>query len=257
MRPRLSSHHAHETLPPAAAICLAVLIAPVVRAETPPAPAPAPPSPAASVETRPSMLHLGATDFVRVTPDTLVADLVAVAVSTSPVTAQRHVNTMMAAAAKLATGVAGITTSLLDYSVSFTDERPPRWTAQQTLEVKGADSERLLDLVAQLQAAGLVAGNLAWQVSDERHNQAYDEALGLALKKLRARASLAAQAVGMQVDRLQDLRLENDVRPLPTFNRAMVPASAMVAGMPPPNVTATPRDVSASVSADVILKAGQ
>lgn len=254
MRPRFNPYYAPRILPLAAAVCLMVVIAPGASAETPIVPAPLP---GASAETRPSMLHLGASEFVRVTPDTLVADLVAVGVSTSPVMAQRHVTTMMASAAKLVTGVAGITTAFLDYSVSFSDERPPRWTAQQTLEVRGADSERLLDLVAQLQAAGLVASNLAWQISDEKHNQAYDEALGMALKKLRARANLAAQEVGMQVDRLQDVRLENDARPLPAFNRAMVPASAMAAGMPPPNVTAAPRDVSASVSADVILKAVQ
>ena len=121
-------------------------------------------------------------------------------------------------------------------------------TAQQTLEVRGKDGERLLSLVGKLQDQGLAVSSLEWQLSPELSRQARDGAMVKVLQALRVRADKAAQALGMRVDYLQDVRV--DV-PVSSLIRPMV-AMAMKA-MPAPEATASPQEIASEVSADVVL----
>ena len=57
----------------------------------------------------------------------------------------------------------GIKVSFQGYSVTFVDEKPTHWVAQQTIEVRGGDGEAMLTLVGRLQAEGLSLGNLDWR----------------------------------------------------------------------------------------------
>jgi uncharacterized protein YggE len=204
----------------------------------------------------PPTLHLSAAGRIRVAPDELVADMLAADTSPSAVTAQRHVNTLMAQAAGALRQVPGIHAAFQDYSVSLSDEKHQRWTAQQTLELRGGESDALLDLVARLQGLGLAIGNLGWQVSEAKQQEAHDAAIAAALAELRHRAALAAKALGMDIDRFQAVRLDQGPPPGPIFHRMMAPAMAGAA-MPAPTATPAPQEIGAEVSADVLLRASR
>jgi len=199
------------------------------------------------------MLHLSAAREISVAPDELVADLVALSTSPSAINAQRQVNTLMAQASATARQVPGVRPSFQDYTVSLSAEKPQRWTAQQTLELRGEESDALLDLVARLQSVGLTIGSLGWQVSELKQRDAHDAATTAALAELRRRAELAAKTLGMEIVRFQDVRLDQGPPPIPRFNRMMAAPTA-AAAMPPPNATPAPQAIGAEVSADVLLR---
>ena len=204
-------------------------------------------------------LHLSAEGSVSEPPDMLVGDLTAEATSPSAVEAQRKVNAMMAQGIKEARAVGGIEARALDYAVNQVDldagsiaiQPHPRrmgWTAQQTLEVRGKDGERLLSLVGKLQDEGLATASLDWQLSPERAREARDGAMVDALQALQMRAAKAAQALGLNVERLQDVRVDlpesMPIRPMMVMRAKAAPA---------PQATAAPQDVTSQVSADIVL----
>ena len=199
-------------------------------------------------------LRLSAHATVKVAPDELVADLAGVGIAPTAVAAQRHVNEMIAKAKAAATGAPGVTTAFRDYSVGYADERPPHWTAQQTIEIRGGGGggEATLDLVGRLQALGLGITNLGWRVSDERSEQARPDATLKALTALRKQAGDAAGALGMEVDRFLSVTLNEAPWAVP-MQRGGMAAMPMAAAMPPPNATSEDRAVSATASAEVIL----
>jgi predicted secreted protein len=197
-----------------------------------------------------TLLHLSATRSVSIDPDELVAGLTAQNTSPSPAAAQRQVNGMVASAMKLAAAVPGVAAKAVDYSVDRADEKRGTWIAQQTVDLRGTDGPALLDLVGKLQANGLVVSTLDWQISAEKQLRAHDAAMDLALKALQERAATAAAALGMQVDHVQDVRLD-DADPNPP--RPMT-AAKMAFSVPAPQATAARADVRASVSADIVLR---
>jgi uncharacterized protein len=197
------------------------------------------------------VVHLSAAGSVQTPPDLLVADLVAQATLPSAAAAQRRVNALMADGMGAAHDVPGIDARAIGYSVGPTDDKRTAWAAQQTLELRGTDGPGLLDLAGKLQARGLVMASLAWQISPALRRKAHDEATTEALKELMARVKAAAATLGLQVDHVQDVRLDgpND-QPRPPF-----PMMAMAGGaMPAPQATAAPEEVTAEVSADYVLK---
>jgi uncharacterized protein YggE len=198
----------------------------------------------------PPVLRLAASSTINVPPDVLVADLTALANAPTAVPAQHRVNALMAEAGKAVAGVAGVKATFRGYSVQFVDERPAHWIAQQTLELRGTDSEVLLGLVGRLQATGLAIGDLGWQVSADHAEQARRDATITALKNLRTEATAAAEALGMEVDRFQSVRLGGEPQVFPVPAIRMNAAVAMAPAMAPPNATANPEDVAA----DVILR---
>ena len=203
----------------------------------------------------PPLLHVSATGRTKVAPDELVADMVALAVASSPVAAQKRVNTMMADAAAAARQVPGVHAAFQAYSVALTDEKQQRWTAQQTLELRAEGADALLDLVARLQSGGLAIGSLDWQVSEARQQAAHDTATTAALEALRQRADLAARALGMEVDHVQDVRLDQGPVPMPMLRR-MSAAPMAASSMPAPNATPEAQEIGAQVSADIVLRPG-
>ena len=203
-------------------------------------------------------LHLSAEGTVSEPPDVLVGDLIAEATSPSAVEAQRKVNAMIAHGMKDARAE-GIEARAMGYAVNQVDldegsvpvrphSRRMGWTARQTMEVRGKDGERLLSLVGKLQDEGLATASLDWQLSPEQGREARDGAMVKALQALRMRADKAAQALGLKVDHLQDVRVD---MPEPTPIRPMM-AMAMKAG-PAPEATASPQDITSTVSAEVAL----
>lgn len=198
-----------------------------------------------------TVLHLSATGSVQVAPDQLAAELVAQSTSPSAAVAQRQVNTMMANGMKAAQAIVGVDARAVGYSVAPGDEKHATWVAQQTLELRGADGPALLDLAGKLQERGLALASLDWQLSRPVRLKAHEEATTAALKELQTQAASAAATLGMHVDHLQDVRMdEASLRP-----RQLAPMLAAVSRMStPPQANAAPEEVTAQVSADVLLR---
>ncbi len=211
-----------------------------------PGPTLAQPAPAATTET---LLHLSANGAVQVTPDQLVADLVAQDTSSSAAEAQRRVNALVAQGMQVAHQVSAVEARAIGYEVSPADERRARWLAQQTLELRSADGPALLDLTSRLQQQGFVTASLDWQLSPAARRRAYAEATTAALKALQEQATSAAGTLGLHVDHLKEVQLQ------PREFRPIQPMMAMAArtGALPPQATSAPEEVTAEVSAEVVL----
>lgn len=170
------------------------------------------------------------------------------------VPAQRRVNTLTAEAKAAAGNVDEVTATFRGYSVQFIDEKPSLWLAQQSVEIKGSNSEALLDLVGRLQSAGLAIAPLEWRILADRPKQAHQEATFAALKPLREQATAAAEALGMEVDQIQSVTLDGGVRPVPMAREGMMAAAPMAAPMPPPTASPEEQTITSGVSADVVLR---
>jgi uncharacterized protein YggE len=201
--------------------------------------------------TQPPMLHLAATDSVQLIPDELVAFLSAIQISNTAIAAQRQVNALIRDATAELRRQPGIEFAVRDYSVFVTAEKPPRWTAQQSLAVRGRDSDALLELASRLQAKGLALGGLTWRSSSERVQRAYDQATILAVDSMRLRAEAAAKALGLAVDHFQDIRLDDENRVMPM---ARLATPNMAPAVVPPQSTPEPEQIVAHVASDVVLK---
>jgi uncharacterized protein YggE len=200
----------------------------------------------------PPHLHLSKTASIAVQPSLLVADLVANASSASAVTTQRRVNDLMAQANRLAGKAPGIVAIVQDYSTAFVykaDGVPAHWEASQTLEIRGHSGETVLGLVGQLQAFGLSLGNLGWQVPQDQADAAGRKARLQALAALRQEALAAAQTLGMSVEGYESVDLTGGPDPI------LSPAPMQMAAMAPPLASANSQDITATVSAEVILTA--
>ena len=207
--------------------------------------------PAAASSPPETLLHLSASSTLQASPDQLVAALLAQATSTSVATAQRRVNAMVADGIKAAQDVAGVEVRTTGYSVYPNDDKRATWIAQQTLELRGTDGPALLDVVGKLQGQGLATSSLDWRLSPALRRKAHNEATTTALRELQTRADAAAAALSLHVDHLRDVRL-NASEPQP---RQPFPARAMNAAvMAAPQVTAASEDVTAEVSAEVVLR---
>ena len=197
-----------------------------------------------------TLLHLSATAAVQAPPDQLVAELVAQNISAMPADAQRRVNLQMNRGMQDAKAVSGVEARALGYEVSPADDKRTKWTAQQTLELLGSDAPALLDLVNRLQDQGFVTASLDWRLSPAAQRKAAAEATTAALKAVQEQAASAAAALGLRVAYLKDVQIE------PQGFRPMRPLDVMMAaraGAPPPQATASPQEVTAQVSAEVVL----
>ncbi len=118
--------------------------------------------------------------------------------------------------------------------------------------MRGGTGEAVLALVGHLQAEGLSIGNLGWQISEWRAEKAHQAATVDALNSLRNQANDAARAVGMEVDRFQHIDLEGEPRPIPMMRGGMQLAAKIAT--PAPVSTPEEKDITATVSADVLLR---
>ena len=212
-----------------------------------------PTPPTAPAGLGPSIMHLSAQATIKVAPDELVARIAAIAVAPTAAAAQRRVNEMMTKARTTAAAIPAARTSFRGYGVFYSEEKPPHWTAQQTLEARGGDGEAVLDLVGRLQALGLALGGLGWEISAERAEQTQQDATLKALATLRKQATEGARALGMEVDRFQSVNLNSAPGVIPMARAEAAGAAPMIASMPPPIATPESQEVVASVSADVVL----
>lgn len=200
----------------------------------------------------PPLLRLSETATRKVAPTELVAGLGAVATAPTALAAERLINDLMARAKQVASGTADISATFRDYTTSYvaaTDRDPAHWIASQTLEIRGKTGATVLDLVGRLQGIGLAVGELGWRVAPEAAEAARQAATLAALAALRKGAAAAAGALGLAVAGYRSIDLSAP-QPFP------MPAGrfmAMAARMAPPQATETAQEISATVSAEVVL----
>jgi uncharacterized protein YggE len=104
-----------------------------------------------------------------------------------------------------------------------------------------------------LQAIGLTIGDLRWQVPPDRTAAALREATIYALTELRQEATAAANALGPQVQGYQLVDLAP--APMPVMSQARRAIRLQMApAMPAPQATPDSQNITASVSADVVLR---
>ena len=203
-----------------------------------------------------TLLRLSETAHVSVTPDEIVAVLRASAITPAAAEAQGRVNTQIARALDEARRVPGITTSTGSYNVWQRTQPSVQWTASQTILLKGRDGEKMLQLVATLQAQQLAVERLAWQVSPEAGRKAAAEATRLALTSLRSRGEDAAAILGLKFSGFREIRLDGQrPSPAPMAMRAMATETA-AAAPPMPRAEAQDIDIQASAEAEIILTPG-
>ena len=212
---------------------------------------------AADAET---LLRLAETATVMVHPDELAATLRAEALVGTAAEAQAKVNALVAHAVDRAKQLQGVKVSTGAYNVwryfQGDKDKPQRWQASQTIELKSRDGAPLLTLVGDLQARGLAVGSLGWQLAPETARTAREQATAQAIKGLRGRADQAAALLGLSFGEFREVRLDN-VRPMPPPSPRMMAMAATPAPPPPPPIAeAEDVEVSATVEADVMLKGG-
>ena len=205
--------------------------------------------PALAQDAGQTRLVLSETAAREVEQDTLVAVLTARAESASAREAQSAVNGSMAEAIKTARAVESVRPATGGYRVYQQHDRegrPTTWIAEQDLRLTSRESAPLLELVGQLQDAGLNVGGLAYELSDEARRALESDLAIEAIDSLRQRAERIAASMGMRIEAIETVRVGGPMGeppPRPMMRMSMAEA----ADMAPP--TALPDLESVSVSA--------
>jgi len=202
------------------------------------------------IQSSETILHLSATGSVQVAPDQLVADLLAQSITPFVAIAQSHVNDMIAQAMQAAHSVAGVDARAIGYQVQKTADNR-EWMAQQTLELRSANGSALLDLTNKLQQMNFVTQSLDWRLSPALRRKSYIEATTLALKALEEQAASASATLGLHVDHFKEVQLQGQTR---EYSGMRLMAAEAPGGSPSPQASSTAEDISAEVSAEVLLK---
>jgi predicted secreted protein len=207
------------------------------------------------------LLNLNATEQQDVPQDTLNATLQYSAQGRDRTELQDEVNTAMRKALDIletAGNVEFFTTQYQVYVIdagrpSRTDVENPVWRAQQEVALNSMDSDALLEVIGQLQAAGLVVTSQYYSLSSSRYEEVAAGMLQAALGKLQNRANEAADGLGKSRAELVEVSLDgspNFAFRERAFSGAMVVMDAAVA---PPVAVPGETQVSLTVSARAVL----
>ncbi len=199
----------------------------------------------------PTVLHLSQTAERKLTRDLLHVDLRAEKTGADPQSVEAAINQSMAKALARARQVQGIDVETGSYAVYH--DAKLGWNGSQTLALTGSDSDTLLKLAGELQAAGLVMSNLAYEASPKTVRGAEDALTAEALTGLHQRGDAIAQQLHMSVMGYRDLTVGNaqtEGGPMPRFFAAQAAAAS---SMPAPVAAAGEARVRVTVSADVLL----
>jgi predicted secreted protein len=203
----------------------------------------------------PTKLVLSETATREVEQDTLVAVLSARADAAAPREAQGEVNAAMTEAVAAARAVEGVRLATGGYRVYQhydKDGQPIGWVAEQDLRLTAKESAPLLELVGQLQDAGLNLNGLGYQLSDEARRAIEDELTIEAIERLRTRAGRIAEAMAMRLETIETMRIGDALggpTPRPMYRTAMAEAMDMAPPVALPDVDT----VSVGVEAEIAL----
>lgn len=201
---------------------------------------------AAAQETR---LRLNEAATVRRAPEEAYASLRVEGRAATAASAQAAVNRAVAAALEQAARVPGLRATTGRYATHRTDD-PRGWFATQSIQLRGGDAAALAELAGALQSQGMLLEGIGATLSEAAQRAARAEATRLAIQRLRERAALVAEELGLQVLRIAEIAVDAE---LPEARPMAAPMMARAAAAAPPS--AAPEDVAvhARVSADVIL----
>ncbi len=202
-------------------------------------------------------LTLNANGSAQAAPDEAVANFNVQAVKPDAASAQGAVNQAVAqamAAARAVPGVVVTTGGYNAYSSTPDNQTKPQFTAQQSLTLTqpapgGVPDKGFTDLLAKLQADGLLLNGLSGDLSQAGQETAQRAAIRDALAQLRAQADDIADALHKKVGALRTLNVNTGGGPVPPMPRMMALAAAAPAPQSAPdNVT-----VTANVTAEIEL----
>lgn len=159
--------------------------------------------------------------------DRLTASLRVEAAAATPAAVQADVNRRMEAAIARARTVAGVRAETTGYSTW--EERPAnqprRWRGQAGVNLVGKDSAAVLALAGALQEQGLAMSGLRFDLTPEAARAIEDALTTEALARVRARADKAADALGLRVTGISEIRVGeaggSAPPPRPVMMRAM------------------------------------
>ena len=206
------------------------------------------------------LLNLSATEQRDVAQDTLNATLQYAAQGRDRRELQNEVNSAMRRALEIleeSEGVEFFTTQYQVYVIdagrpSRTDVENPVWRAQQEVGLTSLDSDAVLEVIGQLQAAGLIVTSQYYSLSPERYEEVAASLMQDALAKLQRRANDAASGLGKSEAELVEVSLDGS--PNFAFRQGTAQMMAMdAAEMAPPVAVPGETQVSMTVSARAIL----
>ncbi len=202
-----------------------------------------------------TVLNLSVTGSAVAMPDEMAASLQAVATAPSATAAQDAVNQMMQKALAASRGEAGVSATTAGYGVSQTDDAKQQFQASQGLNLTiaapgGTPPAAFLELVGQLQQAGLQLQGLDGQLSPAGADAAGHAATADALHRLQDAAATAAAALGDQVAGIKTLDVQTgNSGPIMPGRMLM----AMAPAAPPAAAAPGPVTIQVTVNASVAL----
>ena len=168
---------------------------------------------------------------------------------------QADVNRRMEAALARARAVSGVRVETTGYWTY--EERPAnqprRWRGQAGLNLVGSDSGAVLALAGALQETGLAMSGMRFELTPEAARTAQDGLTEEALKRVRARADHAAEALGMRVTGIVEMRVGDAGGAVPQ-PRPMMRASAMAAEAAAP--VAEPGLATVRIEVEAVFRLG-
>jgi len=218
-----------------------------------------------------TMLSLSATEQVDLKQDLLQASLRIEKDGKNAKTVQDDINKAMQDALAAAKAVKEVKTSTGNYNVYSYDPNPqPRdtnlrdaaarivWKGSQSIELQSKDQGKLLELAGKIQEMGFAMNGLNYTLSPEQQEMYRDNLMTAALKKIQAKADLAAKALGKSGYDIVEINVDgaSHIPPMPVMYKAarMEMAAAQSADMASPSAQAGEQTVSLSVTARVVLK---
>ena len=164
------------------------------------------------------LLNLDETEVVSVEQDILNASLSYSAQGSGKISLQNEVNKNIAAALEIIDSVSELEYSTGQYYIyTIQPGMPPQnglgipiWRAQQGLKLSSSNSSELLEIVGQLQAAGLEVNGLNYSLSDEASKKATESLLSMVLNRLERKASETANLLGKNFSSLIELTIREN-----------------------------------------------
>jgi uncharacterized protein len=204
-------------------------------------------------------LTLNANGSAQAAPDEAVANFNAQAVKPDAASTQGAVNQAVAkamAAARAVPGVVVTTGGYNSYSSTPDNQTKPQFTAQQSLTLTqpaagGVPDKAFTNLLAQLQADGLLLNGLSGDLSQAGQENTQREAIRDALAQLHAQADDIAAALHKKVGALKTLSVDTGGGPVRPMPRLM----AMAVAAPAPQSAPDKITVTANVTAEIELDA--
>ena len=208
------------------------------------------------------LLNLDETEVVSVEQDILNASLSYSAQGSEKISLQNEVNKNMASALEIIDSVSGIEFSTGQYYIytinpgmqSKDGVDNPIWRAQQGIKLSSSNSPQLLEIVGQLQAAGLIVNGLNYSLSDQASMKASESLLSIVLNKLERKASDTAELLGKNFSSLIEVTIrENGSRGFEPRMEMMRDSQAGGQQFERPSAVPGQSEVSLSVSAKALL----